>query len=639
MNPPNLRMAYTTIKRVLGETSLERKIRILFGISLLALIAGAFLSVNRITERQIIETTRAKASSDIETYLLRQHFLYIEFRENEEGNKELIKKALEEMSKERSIDATVLTLSEESRWQLNKAKVVDNEREQALLSGLQDAFREQQTAHEVARLLNKPVELSKPIEIDPQNKIFPDQFLEDNWYAYYEPVVFPESCMACHYLSDPRVTKAMSLEESKRDAATTQAALDAIDNEPVVFIRLRLPYQLAKQSINRSRAILLAVAIVTAFLSMLALYLIVRYVIVKPLKHLRDVAEEVIHGRMDVRSDLLTGDEFEDLSRSFNKMLRHLLDTQKELQDTNRDLDNKVDEQAKLNLKLHEMNQIKSEFLANMSHELRTPLNSIIGFSQILGESNSLEGREKRYANNIHRSGRLLLDLINDLLDLAKLEAGKMETNPTNFQVQQLIIELCDIVRKLAEDKNINLFSEIEADLPDAFQDQVKIRQILINLLSNAIKFTPEGGRIRVAALRDGDEMVLEVEDTGIGIPESDRNVIFEKFRQGPAAIGDNSLTREVAGTGLGLSIVRELCMLLGGSVSVSSEVGKGSTFSVRLPWNAQLHRKQTSEVARALEELAKVPRIDFARASQTPQPSDEELAGLTKTPPISDAN
>jgi signal transduction histidine kinase len=133
--------------------------------------------------------------------------------------------------------------------------------------------------------------------------------------------------------------------------------------------------------------------------------------------------------------------------------------------------------------------------------------------------------------------------------------------------------------------------------------------------------------------------MVLEVEDTGIGIPESDRNVIFEKFRQGPAAIGDNSLTREVAGTGLGLSIVRELCMLLGGSVSVSSEVGKGSTFSVRLPWNAQLHRKQTSEVARALEELAKVPRIDFARASQTPQPSDEELAGLTKTPPISDAN
>jgi two-component system, NarL family, sensor histidine kinase BarA len=641
LNPPELRMAYTTIKRVLGETSLERKIRILFGISLLALIAGAFLSVNRITERQIIETTRAKASSDIETYLLRLHFLKIQFRENAEGNKELIDKALEEMSRDRSIDATVLVLSEKkSRWQLDGAKVVDDERERELLKGLEDAFREQQSAHEVARLLNKPVELSKSIDIDPQNKIFPDQFLEDNWYAYYEPVLFPESCMACHYLGDSRVVKAMSTEESKRDAAITQDALNAINEEPVVFIRLKLPYQLAKQSINRSRAILLAVAIVTAFLSMLALYLIVRYVIVKPLKHLRDVAEEVIHGRMDVRSDLLTGDEFEDLSRSFNKMLRHLLDTQKELQDTNRDLDNKVDEQAKLNLKLHEMNQIKSEFLANMSHELRTPLNSIIGFSEILGGSNSLEGREKRYANNIHRSGRLLLDLINDLLDLAKLEAGKMETNPTNFQVQQLIIELCDIVRKLAEDKNINLYSEIEPDLPDAFQDQVKIRQILINLLSNAIKFTPEGGRIRVAALRDGEEMVLEVEDTGIGIPESDRSVIFEKFRQGPAAIGDNSLTREVAGTGLGLSIVRELCMLLGGSVNVSSEVGKGSTFSVRLPWNAQLQRKQTSEVSRALEELAKVPRIDFARASQTPQPSDEEMAELTQTPPpISDAN
>lgn len=621
-------MAYTTIKRVLGETSLERKIRVLFGVSLLALIAGAFISVNRITERQILDTTRAKASSDIEAHLLRTHFYNIEFRDDAFVSKTVVENALKELSKTREIDASVLILDQPfSRLQLGNAKLVADEREQALLRGLQDMFRGQQTAHEVARAMNEPVNLTDAIRIDPQNRIFPDQFLEDNWYAYYEPVIFTQNCLDCHYLTNPSVLTGIERLVKEEIDSLPDEALQAVNAEPVVFMRVKLPYRDAKQSINRSRAILMAVAIVTAFLSMLALYLIVRYVIVKPLKHLRDVADEVSHGRMDIRSELLTGDEFEDLSRSFNKMLRHLLDSQQELQETNRDLDNKVDEQAQLNLKLHEMNQLKSEFLANMSHELRTPLNSIIGFSEILGGSKSLEGREKRYADNIHRSGRLLLDLINDLLDLAKLEAGKMEINPTQFSLQSSISELCDLVRKLAEDKNINLYTEFTPGLPDVFQDQTKIRQILMNLLSNAIKFTPEGGRIRVTASQADDDFLIEVEDTGIGIPEADLQVIFEKFRQGPAAVGGNTLTREVAGTGLGLSIVRELCMLLGGSVQVSSEVGKGSTFTVRLPRNARTPRRSTNEVSKAIAEITKIPRIDFARANQTPQPSPEELA------------
>jgi signal transduction histidine kinase len=469
--------------------------------------------------------------------------------------------------------------------------------------------------------------------IDPKNQIFPDRFLEDNKYVYYEPIIFKSNCLDCHWpVASANPTAGLRASESA--VAPDDLGSEAVNRQlaervPMVFMRVKLPYEIAKQSINRSRAILLAVAIVTAFLSMLALYLIVRYVIVKPLSHLRDVAESVSTGNSEIRSDLMTGDEFEELSRSFNKMLRHLLDAQQELEEANADLDIKVDEQAQLNLKLHEMNQMKSEFLANMSHELRTPLNSIIGFSEILESSKTIEGKEKRYAANIHRSGRLLLDLINDILDLAKLEAGKMEIHPTPFQIQQLILELCDIVRKLAEDKNIHLYAEVEPSLPDVYQDQTKIRQILINLLSNAIKFTPEGGRIRVSARREGPEqLLLEVDDTGIGIPEADRAVIFEKFRQGPSAIGGNQLTREVAGTGLGLSIVRELCILLGGEVSVSSEVGKGSTFSVRVMWNARKIRKPGSEVARTLEEMTKVSRIDFARASQTPQPTAVESNG-----------
>jgi two-component system sensor histidine kinase BarA len=165
---------------------------------------------------------------------------------------------------------------------------------------------------------------------------------------------------------------------------------------------------------------------------------------------------------MDVRAELNTGDEFEELSRSFNRMLRHLHDTQLALQSANDDLDKKVDEQAQLNLKLYEMNQVKSEFLANMSHELRTPLNSIIGFSEILEHAKGLEAKQTRFASNIRNSGRLLLDLINDILDLAKLEAGKMEVKPAEFSVHQLVNELCDMGPQPCRDEihSIGIFGQ-----------------------------------------------------------------------------------------------------------------------------------------------------------------------------------
>ena len=171
----------------------------------------------------------------------------------------------------------------------------------------------------------------------------------------------------------------------------TLALTEKNEYAPAVFLKISLDNKLTQDAITQSRAILISVAIGTVVICVAFLWAIVRYVIVKPLAHLRDVTEEVSQGRMDVRAEVNTGDEFEELSRSFNRMLRHLMDTQLALQSVNQDLDSKVDEQAQLNLKLYEMNQIKSEFLANMSHELRTPLNSIIGFSR-----NSRNGKRAR---------------------------------------------------------------------------------------------------------------------------------------------------------------------------------------------------------------------------------------------------
>lgn len=665
-------MSYRSIKRVLGETSLERKIRLLFGVSLLVLIAGSFLSVNRLTEDQFRENARKRASELIERHKLRVHFEEVQFGENVLGgevHKELYQQIIPLLASSQSdqekyvfevlsLDATY------DRWYSN-SQVVTDPRERELLQGLSEMYRPQQIDAERSHLGlsgdTAPPELGGSKD-GTTNRLFPDRFLPDNWYAYYEPLYFDSLCMGCHFVAPRSLTQPVS--NPPMDAASglglaapapspraeNQAGTDPVRDESriragqsstpppaaaevaerltqadqlgVMFVRMKLPYSLAKSSINRSRAILLAVAIVTAFLSMLALYLIVRYVIVKPVKHLRDVAEDVAHGKLDVRSDLATGDEFEELSKSFNRMLRHLIDSQRQLEEANADLDRKVDEQAQLNVKLHQLNEIKSEFLANMSHELRTPLNSIIGFSELLEGGKNLTDKEKRFATNIRKSGRLLLDLINDILDLAKLEAGRMDLNLTTFAIQGLVGELCDLVRTSAEDKNIQLQVDLPGWLPEVTLDQVKVRQILTNLLSNAIKFTPEGGRIRVSVSREDDgRLALAVIDTGVGIPESDQQIIFEKFRQGTTAIGGNTLTREITGTGLGLSISRELCILMGGNIEVESEVGKGSEFTVRLPWVVENSRRSASDAPSGLEELAKPQRVDFARASQSPQP------------------
>ena len=375
----------------------------------------------------------------------------------------------------------------------------------------------------------------------------------------------------------------------------------------MAIIRVEMDVQDTIDDQAGNRALLITLGVATVFFAMAALWLTVRYVILKPLTHLREVSDAVRRGEVESRAMIHTGDEFEELGAAFNRMLRQLLRQQDELKEVNGELDGKIDELAQVNMRLFEMNKIKSDFLATVSHELRTPLNSILGFGDLLAKADSLDDKQRRYAGNIERSGRQLLDMINDILDLAKIESGRMEVRPSQFHVGAVVLTQCDLARPLSERKNIELECEIAADLPPMRQDQGKIEQVLNNLLSNAIKFTPDGGRIHVAAKQDrrGD-LRLIVADTGVGISESEQVAVFEKFRQGSNVLaGGNAMTREYSGTGLGLSIVRELCRLLGGDVTLESEVGKGSEFTVILPWTLPEQTRVESPLADELRQLA----------------------------------
>jgi signal transduction histidine kinase len=223
----------------------------------------------------------------------------------------------------------------------------------------------------------------------------------------------------------------------------------------------------------------------------------------------------------------------------------------------------------------------KSEFLANMSHELRTPLNAIIGFSEVLAERMFGEVNEKQaeYLQDILASGRHLLSLINDILDLSKVEAGRLELELGRFHLPTALDNALTLVRERASRHGIALGVRVDERLGEIVGDERKIRQILLNLLSNAVKFTPTGGRVAVAATPSDDVIEISVSDTGIGIAPEDQGTIFEEFRQ----VGASDAQRP-EGTGLGLTLAKKFVELHGGQIWVTSAVGEGSTFTFTLP-------------------------------------------------------
>jgi PAS domain S-box-containing protein len=234
------------------------------------------------------------------------------------------------------------------------------------------------------------------------------------------------------------------------------------------------------------------------------------------------------------------------------------------------------------NERVREANRLKSEFLASMSHELRTPLNSIIGFSDFLltGEEDRLAPDQREYLTDILNSGNHLLSLINDILDLAKVESGKLELSPISLILQEAIDGVCSSLRPQFMERQLDLIVDVDPHVQQAVLDPVRFKQILYNLLSNAVKFTPRGGRVEVTVTKSGSShFAVRVSDTGIGIPAKDLPRIFREFEQVDSGPG-----RRYSGTGLGLPLTQKLVTLMSGSIVVSSEVGVGTQFTVRLP-------------------------------------------------------
>ncbi len=400
---------------------------------------------------------------------------------------------------------------------------------------------------------------------------------------------------------------------AKAERASSSGTLNSI----VVLERTR-PEPINLLLVN-SAYLVVAAAFVLA-LAILVFYQITHRIILSPVRSLKETAEKVRQGDLTIRSDISTGDEFEELAQTFNVMLVDLEQVQTQLRSINAAMDMRMNELAATNTALFEAARMKGEFVASVSHELRTPLNSIIGFCDLLleiaqaeaaaGDDSTRLQKRIRYLENILNAARNLLEMINSLLEMAKIEAGKVDLRIEKVAVKPACEALAGLIYPLADKKGITIKIEMNDDLPLVETDQKKLQQIVFNFLSNAVKFTPaatptpgpdspaaistdttsrivrvpsitlRGEKLASSGPGTPDERVrISVIDSGPGIPADEQAKIFEKFHQ-----ISGGHTREHAGTGLGLAISKELASVLQGEIQVVSEVGRGSMFSLILP-------------------------------------------------------
>ncbi|MCA9298722.1 MAG: HAMP domain-containing protein [Phycisphaerales bacterium] len=385
------------------------------------------------------------------------------------------------------------------------------------------------------------------------------------------------------------------------------------DLQAVVFVERRSDGAALLLVVNT--VYLLSAATMVLGFALMLFYLITHRLVLAPVRSLRETADRVRDGELDTRSDIQTGDEFQELASAFNHMLGSLQDNQDQLRTINAALDLKLNELAEMNTALYEAAKLKGEFLANVSHELRTPLNSIIGFAELLleiaeAEPDAADEKKRkriRYLQNIHDAGRNLLEMINSLLEMAKIEAGRAELLIEPMSLGAVCEALLGLIQPQADRRHIALRLEIAGDVPMLQTDVKKFQQIVFNFLSNAVKFTEttddRTGEVTLRAERlpgradtdDQDRIRVSVIDNGMGIPEDEQERIFQKFQQ-----IDASHTRQHTGTGLGLSICRELATLLQAEIQLVSEIGRGSMFSLILPIELDVDRRAEQDLEAA---------------------------------------
>jgi signal transduction histidine kinase/ActR/RegA family two-component response regulator len=326
--------------------------------------------------------------------------------------------------------------------------------------------------------------------------------------------------------------------------------------------------------------ITILIFVLSAVVGVVVAYLVSRY-LVRGLRQLETEATRIGRGQFGHRIAVRADDELAELARAFNEMSDRLSSAHAQLTDANRELERRHHELLLARDAAESANRAKSGFLANMSHELRTPMNAIIGYSEMLGEQAEERGQTDIVPDlkKINAAGHHLLGLINDVLDLSKIEAGRMDLYIETFDVATMIDGVAATIAPLVEKNANTLRVQCAADAGAMRADLTKVRQALFNLLSNACKFTSNGS-IELEAARDADGWIrFVVRDSGIGMTPEQCARVFESFTQ-----ADASIASKYGGTGLGLTITRKFCELMGGTVAVESEVGKGTTFTVRLP-------------------------------------------------------
>ncbi len=323
---------------------------------------------------------------------------------------------------------------------------------------------------------------------------------------------------------------------------------------------------------SRSLILTTTFAVIAIALALLGGF-VISWSLILPVREAQGFLDQVATGNFGGRISVPNRDEFGALADRMNHMSRELYRFDMEQRRASAEL-------LRLNEELAQTSKAKSEFLANMSHELRTPMNAILGFTEMVldGLYGDIPAELHEPLTDIQVNGRHLLRLINDVLDLSKIEAGRMQLHPGEYSVREVVDIVQVSLRSLAVEKGLDFVVSVPDDLPTAFGDNGRITQCLMNLVGNAIKFTNQG-RIEIGVQLVGDDLLYRVSDTGIGIPKAELENVFAEFRQ-----VDSAVTREFAGTGLGLTITKKFVEMHGGRIWIESEVGQGCTFFFTIP-------------------------------------------------------